>query len=367
MAWLGGPALIGLTLYALPISVKALSLALLTAASAFAVGGVVGFLFGIPRSVPSDPSNTADGSQQRPRFEANSNLVQISDWLTKVLVGVGLVQVHQVSSSVGHLAAGLAEGLGGDPYGEPIAVTLLISFSITGFLSGYLYTSLRLQNALELVPLIERLVKRRSDKESNALNLVRQQLTPGTDKPSLSTLTKALQAAPPGIRTQAFFLARKQRFEDWREATDQEKREFSGLGIPIFEALIANDPDGDYHRTRAELGYALLDKQPPDYGAAKAAFDKAIELRPPEFANRMPRYEINRAYCEIMLDRDFAAGKPSLDHVVDVVCPDLEAVSSLKGIGKKVRKAILKWLKTNAGADATQADRVKGLQARLRS
>jgi len=66
------------------------ALAALVAGGAFGVGGLVGFLFGIPRSLAG--IKTEDDKSQSGAYRANTNLEEISDWLTKILVGVGLVQ-----------------------------------------------------------------------------------------------------------------------------------------------------------------------------------------------------------------------------------------------------------------------------------
>jgi hypothetical protein len=361
MLWLGGPALIGLIVYTLPSSGKVLALGLLTAVAAFAVGAIIGFLFGIPRSIAATSHTTGQGTANGEKgaaaetelaqhFKPNSNLEEISDWLTKILVGVGLVQIHQVSSAIESIANGLAPGLGGGDYGYPVAVTLLIAFSITGFLCAYLYTRLHLQNAFELASVIKRAIKERADTETTAIALVQQQLTPGTDKPTLDALTEALEAATPGIRTQAFFLARKQRFEYLSpESSTDEKKEFAGLSISVFKALIACDADGLYHRSRAELGYTLLEQEPPEFAAAKAAFDEAIRLRSSDLVSRTPFYEFNRAYCTIELDPDWGVQKVSRDPVIDSICSDLEAVvDALERVDRKKREIIMKWLKLNS-------------------
>lgn len=63
----------------------------LIASASFLAGGLVGFLFGIPRAVQG--STAPSGATQ---YQANTNLEQVSDWLTKIIVGVGLVQIGRV-------------------------------------------------------------------------------------------------------------------------------------------------------------------------------------------------------------------------------------------------------------------------------
>ncbi|HEU5105449.1 MAG TPA: hypothetical protein VFU11_06370 [Solirubrobacterales bacterium] len=359
---LGLPPLVALLVYAIASSGKTgeiLAVGSLTAASAFAVGALLGFLFGIPRTVAaasgattgqagtgSAPANTADAH----RFAANTNLEQISDWLTKILVGVGLVQIHAVSGAVEDLADGLAPGLGSQ--GFSVAVALLVSFSITGFVSAYLFTRLRLQGAFEVAGALKQVAK--AHDENAAIALVQQQLTPGPDKPTLSALTKALEKAPVEIRTQAFFMARRQRLENWSgEGSEAEEREFGGLSIPVFEALVACDTEREYYRSRAELGYALLEQSPPQATAAKARLDEAIELRPPTLINRTPLYELNRAYAEIVRDPASPAGRPASPEVADAVRKDLAAVVEWLGPVERSKYAVIdKWLAVNsAGTD----------------
>lgn len=382
---LGIPALLALLIYSLASgdTWEILAIGSLTAAAAFAVGALLGFLFGIPRSSGSQPADNAQnskvaddkGNAKKPavgqHFTANTNLEQISDWLTKILVGVGLIQIHQVSGAVEDLADGLSPGLGSQ--GFSVAVALLISFSITGFVSGYLFTRLRLHGAFELATVINRAVKERADTETSAIALVQQQLTPEVDKPTLDELIKALKKATPGVRHQAFFLARRQRSEvlsiDGIE--EAEKKELVERTIPVFEALISCDSQAPYRfRLRAELGYARLQLQPPDYVGAKAEFDEAIKQRPADAVSRTPQYELNRAYCTIELDGNYKPPNPtpSPSAVAESVYADLNAVVNLlKEVREEKYKAITEWLSLNAEkAEGDLSQRLTALLERFK-
>ena len=93
------------------------------------VGILVGFLFGIPRvlqhsgrAAPAAQGGqgqgqaaAADASNDRDRdYEqrVNTNLEEISDWLTKIIVGLGLVQLKEVPSYIVSLANTIAPSLG---------------------------------------------------------------------------------------------------------------------------------------------------------------------------------------------------------------------------------------------------------------
>jgi len=63
----------------------------------YAFGFGIGFLFGIPRVLQRDvltPNDYTDRDNYIQRV--NTNLEQISDWLIKIIVGLGLVQLQQI-------------------------------------------------------------------------------------------------------------------------------------------------------------------------------------------------------------------------------------------------------------------------------
>lgn len=352
------PALLALGVYGLVTDSEAVAIGLLTAAAAFAAGALVGFLFGIPRMVAqsADAHPAVDDGTPKLLYAPNTNLEQISDWLTKILVGVGLVQLGQVGGAIDSLANGLQDGLG-EPNGHAVAVMLLISFAIAGFLSSYLFTRMRLQSALE--PLREALKKQEEDLTS-ALPMVRAQLDPsGETDPTLAELSKALYAASSGIRDEAFYLARNQRRSNWRGEESHEEKRLVDLVIPVFEVLIGLDEKKEFHRNHAELGYAQKDKEHPtddDYGHARANLTEAIKRRGDGFKARFPLYEFNRAFATIKL------GLPEQEQI----CDDLTVAAATK-VGLEAiadTKEVRDWLAANqatpCGADLLK--KISGLR-----
>src|SRR5438552_4060746 len=82
-------------------TVEVASVALMLAGACLLGGGLLGFLFGLPRTVQDvgQRNSTTSGLPSEPQnvsYHANTNLEQISDWLTKILVGVGLTQIGQL-------------------------------------------------------------------------------------------------------------------------------------------------------------------------------------------------------------------------------------------------------------------------------
>jgi|GEM_PF-2204821 len=132
---------------------------ILVAGASFVIGGFLGFLFGIPRTLQSDrplvsPTHINGASQEASdhsntslEYRANTNLEQISDWLTKILVGVGLTQIGHLPAALQTLGSSLAPGLGNAKDSPSFAVVILLYFLVGGFLPGYLLTRLLLPGA----------------------------------------------------------------------------------------------------------------------------------------------------------------------------------------------------------------------------
>jgi tetratricopeptide (TPR) repeat protein len=129
--------------------------AVLWALACFAIGATIGFLFGIPRVLQQDapvatPSAAGAASGATTAFtynlKVNTNLEQISDWLTKIFVGLGLVQLQRVPEHLNRAATFIAYGLtSGSKF---FAGSLIVYFSLLGFLGFYLITRLYIAGAL---------------------------------------------------------------------------------------------------------------------------------------------------------------------------------------------------------------------------
>jgi CheY-like chemotaxis protein len=124
---------------------------LVVAGASAAVGGLVGFVFGIPRLLQDErpaPSEGEPGVDSTPRrssgYAGNTSLEQISDWLTKILVGVGLTQLANLPAALQGLGSFVAPGLGGAPGATVFAPFLVLYFLLGGFFLSYLWTRLYL-------------------------------------------------------------------------------------------------------------------------------------------------------------------------------------------------------------------------------
>ena len=180
--------------------------AVLWAAACCAVGGFVGFIFGIPRTLSSDTarttvpgvdnastsgsaravtgapagttrtqadapdpylSNTPTGQppapptgsradqaagpnlaeRSAPSTAVNTNLEQISDWLTKIIVGVSLVNSERIGRAMYDTAETMSATMASGKGGISLALAVMVYFGVVGLLGGYLLTRLFLQPA----------------------------------------------------------------------------------------------------------------------------------------------------------------------------------------------------------------------------
>src|SRR5262249_1669518 len=101
--------------------------------------------FAVPKVLQGEAnSSTSQPYQQR----VNTNLTEISDWLTKIIVGLGLIELRTMPDRLKKLAAYMAPSVAGSDAAGTIALAIIIFFTISGFLFGYLVTRLFLQQAL---------------------------------------------------------------------------------------------------------------------------------------------------------------------------------------------------------------------------
>jgi hypothetical protein len=302
--------------------VRILGAAIATGGAAAAFGGTLGFLFGIPKTLQS---GQLDG--QTVRYLANTNLEEISDWLTKIIVGVGLIQIATVPAALRSLGAFLGPLFGGEPHSPAFAIVYAVWFAAGAFVIIYLWTRSRLRGVLQaadadLTQKIEGVLTQREDANAYALSLVERQLT-GQNPPSQQELDEAIAGATPEWLVQIFRRAEDQRGKSWRDDKSTMART-----IPVFRALIASDKAGRFFRHFAALGYALKDSDPPDYLNAEQAFSRAIAIRGHgRLTTGTALMEWNRAICRIMVDPANAAGQSSDGHTQKLILDDLRVAA----------------------------------------
>jgi hypothetical protein len=131
--------MLGILIYAWSASdfTKVFAVLSLVGLAAWMGGSLIGFLFGVPRYQAGVPQN------DRSRFVPNTNLEQISDWLTKIIIGATLVQIKDISSDIEAVSERIGSQLG-TVAGSTVSAGVLLFFFFTGFMWGYLWCSLRI-------------------------------------------------------------------------------------------------------------------------------------------------------------------------------------------------------------------------------
>jgi ABC-type amino acid transport system permease subunit len=135
------------------------AVALLVACSSWLFGYFLGFLFAIPRALNRDHKSTSDGTalgmDWETTYKVNANLEEVSDWLTKIVVGLGLVNLQHIPEYAVRFGNYFAVGFGSSSSSPRIALAVAVLFLVSGFLTGYLTTRLELTQRLRETERIE--------------------------------------------------------------------------------------------------------------------------------------------------------------------------------------------------------------------
>ena len=79
---------------------RVIGLGLLLAGGSYISGLLIGLIFGVPKNFTNKGASNAylaaEDSRARQFYSVNTNLADISDWLTKIIVGVGLTQFKEI-------------------------------------------------------------------------------------------------------------------------------------------------------------------------------------------------------------------------------------------------------------------------------
>jgi hypothetical protein len=162
----------------------------LIAFASFASGGLLGFLFGVPKSISGEARPAAILASDRmrkddkvrqvlnaavdgdvlpeeiesevevARYRSNTNLEEMSDWLTKLIVGAGLVQAREIGDAFQELVRGIGRQLQDAPFAHAAIGANILGFMVLGFFTLYLLTRLYLATAFDQVEGILRTVGR---------------------------------------------------------------------------------------------------------------------------------------------------------------------------------------------------------------
>ena len=261
---LSGTAVFGLVLIGvLAPSLRAFAGGAVVAVGAGTTGALAGFLFGLPRAPGTGtvveneagaPPNAPGGSveaRQGSGYRANTNLEDISDWLTKILVGVGLTQIEAIPGQFQRLVEFARPAIGSGQDTASIAAGILIAYSIIGFMSAYLWARTRAGAAFRLgdragLQRLHQLEARLSEVQASTRGAAINQLDEMTDR--FGVRIQEAEAGPADLRTRhaAWFDENRQRLEQFQRITTRLRREPDAV------------PDAEIHAA-AGLARELID------------------------------------------------------------------------------------------------------------
>ncbi|HEV2500899.1 MAG TPA: hypothetical protein VGY31_15100 [Terriglobia bacterium] len=278
---------------------RAAGFGVLVAGAAFIVGVLIGFLFGFPSL--SD-SKGAPNNPPPKLLLYDTNLEQISEWLTKVILGASLVELSKLPPLVSALSTYIAAAVeprnfhGGhvaySTTSAPVATAILGYFWCCGVLYGYIYTK------YEVVATAQG----RGD-DVAALAAVDQWLSDphglGDDK-TRDRMMEVIRSATIAGKVRIFLKAEK-----YRKAGTEDA---NARALPIFQALVEADIQEIFHRNRGQYAIALMGrKKDPnnpteDWHRALDLLDDAIRIRDRSGDPGWREYEQLRAECESHLN-----------------------------------------------------------------
>ena len=242
---------------------KILAVSAGVALAALMVGGLLGFLFSIPRS----------GSQnQNAAYPDNSNLVDISDWLTKILVGAGLVTLTKIPPKLELLANWIGRnGLANDQDGPVFALALLAFFGVCGFMWVYVWTRLNFSRDL-------------ANAGSQALLL-----SAIKESPVASLLLRALSLPPTTTDDEAKALRNQAKFMGKSELSENPGSRKIAIQYSRLLEEQFNDRDAAIQILKDALAARRKNDVPPD------ADDGALNFNLAGYCNRKSKKEADAA------------------------------------------------------------------------
>ena len=333
--------------------------ALAVAGAALLAGGLLGFLFGIPKKLQQDTQSpaglTAAGAFQAEgggvAYQGNTNLEQISDWLTKILVGVGLTQIASIPAALSNYANYTAAGLGNFASGKVFAIALLVYFLIGGFLFIYLWTRWYLAGTFsqaDQAAIEHRIseVEKQIEDNARALSIVQRQLNPTRDSQPVTQeqLNAAIKLASDAVTEQIYQQAYSVLIANY---ADQTTKPIMERTIPVFRALIANDTQQVNYLYHYMLAFTLKEKRQPDWPEAESEYTTAINIRGAWKDYDNTQLELERAQCRINQDQAFLSGQPSSDKFKGIILDDLKAAASDSSLNIPDYRSVNDWLTLN--------------------
>lgn len=178
----------------------------------------------------------------------------------------------------------------------------LIGLSLVGGYSGNAILAIVLKFKVfkdDVTVKIKRDILEQEEIDAEAYRLLDLQLSRTNEDVEEEILKEAIQKSSNSAQQIIFRAAR-----DMRQTASEAKRNQNLIlkdsierTIPIFEALTESESGQNNHRYFGNLGYALKDKEEPDWEGARNALVKAINLSQKQKNTVPPHYMYNLAVC----------------------------------------------------------------------
>lgn len=314
---------------------KAIGYGILVAGASFISGVLFGYLFGLQ---PTDNSKKSADQSSFPRPQ--TNLVEIADWLTKIILGAGLVQLTRLPKPIWEFATRMSVGVAvnsaslDETPNPAIALAIMGFFSTCGLLYGYLWT--RYEEAVTFYGA--------ADATAAALVSLWLNAHSTPDDQTRSNMMDAVKNASSTARMRIFLQA-----EQYRKSSTEDVNERS---CPVFQALVDADSEGVFHRNRSQYALALMGrKKDPktsgdDWTQAFSLLNDAIRIRDRSGEPAWREYEFARAVCQIRLDQNFNKGLASDPQVTQSIQADLDQAKDIPDATKNLidkDQVVSKW------------------------
>lgn len=115
-------------------------------AAAFFGGAILGFLFAVPKSLSIPDGPKLQGAN---RYKTNTNLEEVSDWLTKIILGLGLVNIDKLIQFANAVGDATAEAIGSAQGAKLMAICSMIYGCVAAFIIVYSWTRTQLRRDFE--------------------------------------------------------------------------------------------------------------------------------------------------------------------------------------------------------------------------
>ncbi|MCL9804437.1 hypothetical protein NAT51_02820 [Flavobacterium amniphilum] len=231
MLWLGILLIVFLSFISQNTSAYLFTLgnALLIAGAFYGVGGLTGFLFGIPKMIQNNHIDSNNLGESESNVAHNDNLVQISDWLTKIIVGVGLTQLNYIAPALYEIGKILGTTIlgfdhrGNGDFGTNTSIAIILYFAILGFMMVYTWTRLHFYRVLKL-DLIKVINKTKEELDVKATELHKAETESQNAKTELDAIVTTFPDVTQTIKENQIKIR-----DDEKSENDPHKDKFGGL------------------------------------------------------------------------------------------------------------------------------------------